>query len=332
MSIHQGQSSRNSELNFSKLSIAQIKSLSQEWSLDSSHWELLGKDNRTGVKKLVNIAVKRREQAKTERIRQDKCLRYERKFWDAGLNFVAGVDEVGRGCLAGPVVAAAVILPMEFFLPGLDDSKKLSESKRIELDKAIREQAISFSCFQVEAKTIDSINILQASLEAMRNALKALKTIPQQVLVDGHIKPRSLFPELPIVDGDSRSLSIAAASVVAKVYRDKRMCDLDLKYPGYGFSKNKGYGSPLHLIALNEKGLTPEHRKSYSPVKSILKKSKNLHEIFLDKINSCKDSVQLDQIGQDIKSCKSKFNTKQLGRLRVLFKKKIDFLGAKKQV
>ena len=326
MSIHQGQSSRNSELNFSELSITKIKSISKEWSLDSSHWELLEKDNRIGVKKLVDLAGKRRKQAKLEKIRQDKCLLYEKKFWDAGLNYVAGVDEVGRGCLAGPVVAAAVILPMEFVLPGLDDSKKLSESKRIELDKAIREQAISFSCFQVEAKKIDSINILQASLEAMRNALATLKTIPQQVLVDGHIKPRSLFPEVPIVDGDSRSLSIAAASVVAKVYRDKRMCDLDLKYPGYGFSKNKGYGSPLHLNALNEKGLTPEHRKSYSPVKSILKKSKNLHEIFLEKIASCEDLIQLDQIGQDIKSCRSKFNTKQIGKLRVSFKEKTDFI------
>ena len=326
MSTRQEKSQELSEVNLSELSIEQIKSLSHEWNLDGDQWKILEKDDRIGARKLAEQACQRRERVRKEKVRQDKCLHYERKFWSAGLNYVAGVDEVGRGCLAGPVVAAAVILSSKFDLPGLNDSKKLSKIKRAELDKAIREQAISFSCFEVEAKRIDAINILQASLEAMRNTLLALETKPQQVLVDGHIKPQSSFPEMPIVDGDSRSLSIAAASVVAKVYRDQKMCELDLIFPGYGFAKNKGYGSPQHLSALSVKGVTPEHRKSFGPVGAVLKKQQNLFESFFGKINSCRDLTQLYEVGQDINLSKSGLDLKKLEELRASYRSRKDLI------
>ena len=330
MSIRQGKTQDTSKLNLSGLSIAQIKYLSQEWTLDSDKWEILEKDERIGIRKLAKKAAQQRERFKTEKLRQEKCLDHERKFWGLGLNYVAGVDEVGRGCLAGPVVAAAVILPSEFELPGLDDSKKLSKGKRTQLDKEIRQQAICLSCFAVEAKRIDSINILQASLEAMRSTLLALETAPQQVLVDGHIKPKSLFPETAIVDGDSRSLSIAAASVVAKVFRDRKMCELDSIFPGYGFAENKGYGSPQHLNALSVKGATPEHRKSFAPVNAVLKKSKNLIESLLGKVKSCKDLTQLKEVGRDINLSKGKLNSRQLDELRALYRMQKELIQIRK--
>jgi len=323
-------SDNNSEPNFSNLTINEIKCLTQKWHLDFYQWKILEKDRRSGVRKLAEQAFQRRERSKREKERQEKCLIFEQQLWNSGLSNVAGVDEVGRGCLAGPVVAAAVILPVDFDLPGLNDSKKLSKVKRKELDKDIRDQAVAFSYSEIDAGKIDSVNILQASLEAMRNTLLALKVSPDKVLVDGHIRPHSPFPEMPIVDGDSRSLSIAAASVIAKVYRDQRMCEIDIRFPGYGFAENKGYGSPFHLNALKTKGITPEHRKTFAPVRSLVEVPSNLFEILSIKINSCRHLGHLEKIGQEINLSKSSLESMRIQDLRILYRNRKQWILNKK--
>ena len=187
---------------------------------------------------------------------------------DGGM--MAGVDEVGRGPLAGPVIAAAVILDPENPIQGLMDSKKISEKKRILLAKEIREKALSWAIGRAENDEIDSINILQASLLAMKRAIESLSIMPELVLVDGIYRPVVDCKVEPIVKGDSKVAAISAASIIAKVARDNEMVALDDQYPGYGFSQHKGYPTKMHINALKELGVSLIHRKSFSPVKLLL--------------------------------------------------------------
>jgi ribonuclease HII len=179
---------------------------------------------------------------------------------------IAGLDEVGRGPLFGPVVAAAVILPMDCRLPGLTDSKKLSAKKRTELDAAIRLNAVAFAIAEVDAETIDRINIRRASLLAMRRAVEHLALSPDFLLIDGRDTIDWECKQRAVIRGDGTSFSIAAASVLAKVYRDRLLVVLDSVYPGYGLARHKGYGSREHIAALERLGPTPLHRRSYRPV------------------------------------------------------------------
>ena len=179
---------------------------------------------------------------------------------------IAGLDEVGRGPLFGPVVAAAVILPKGCRLEGLTDSKKLSEKKREELDAEIRAQAVRWAVAAVDAETIDRINIRQASLLAMRLAVEQLAPGPDFLLIDGRDTIGWEGPQQAVIRGDATSFSIAAASVLAKVHRDRLLVELDGEYPGYGLARHKGYPCPAHLAALERLGPTPLHRKSFRPV------------------------------------------------------------------
>jgi len=191
------------------------------------------------------------------------CTRsYEAEFWSQGFARVAGVDEVGRGPLAGPVVAAAVILPEECDLSGITDSKQLTDRQRRTLLPAILKQATAIGVGIVDADRIDAINILQASFEAMRNAL--LRVDANCVLVDGrHVIPKCNLLQSALVKGDSRSVAIAAASLVAKVWRDDIMREYDTRYPGYGFAKHKGYATAAHFAALDRMGPCEIHRQSF---------------------------------------------------------------------
>jgi len=179
---------------------------------------------------------------------------------------IAGLDEVGRGPLFGPVVAAAVILPRGCHLHGLNDSKKLTEKKRVELDLEIRANAVSWAIAAVDAEAIDRINIRQASLLAMRRAVEQLSLSPDFLLIDGRDTIDWKCPQQAVIHGDGISFSIAAASVIAKVHRDRLLVELDLEFPGYGLAQHKGYPSPEHLAALERLGPTPLHRKSFHPV------------------------------------------------------------------
>lgn len=186
------------------------------------------------------------------------------------VSIIAGVDEVGRGPLIGSVVAAACILPVEYDLPGLTDSKKISETKRADLAMAIKSQAVAWSIAEASPKEIDQINILQASLLAMKRAVENLSTQPELVLVDGNKLPKWHYSARAIVGGDGIEPAISAASIIAKVYRDEDMIALSKKHPEYGFEKHKGYPTKQHMQALEAFGVLPDHRASFAPVKRIL--------------------------------------------------------------
>ena len=186
------------------------------------------------------------------------------------VRLLAGVDEVGRGPLAGDVVAAAVILDPHKPISGLRDSKKLSQSQRESLALDIREYALAWSLGRASVAEIDEINILQASLLAMKRAVEALVTQPEYVLVDGNRLPQWSYASEPVVKGDDRVPAIAAASILAKVQRDSEMVALEQSYPGYGLARHKGYPTPEHLAALKQLGVTPVHRRSFAPVRELL--------------------------------------------------------------
>lgn len=200
-------------------------------------------------------------------------LDYERELYDKGLTLIAGVDEVGRGPLYGPVVCAAVILPINYKLDGLTDSKKLTEKKREEFYEVVMKDAISVSVALRSPERIDDINIYAATKEAMIDAIYGLDKLPEHVLVDA--MPLDIdIPTTSIIKGDAKSLSIAAASVIAKVTRDRMMYEIDVAHPEYGFKNHKGYPTKAHLDAIKEHGLIDGYRKSYGPVKEILESVK----------------------------------------------------------
>src|SRR5438132_14292591 len=201
-----------------------------------------------------------------ERRRLTRLHRFERELWEGGLHLICGVDEVGRGPLAGPVTACAVVIERPLRLEFLDDSKVVTELRREALDALIREQAFAVSVGWADHAEIDSLNILGASRLAMHRAIAGLGVVPCKVLVDGYPLPHCAYPQLSIIDGDAKSAAIAAASIVAKVARDALMSDLDAVYPGYGFAHNKGYSTPEHLTALKALGPCPVHRRSFAPV------------------------------------------------------------------
>ena len=198
-------------------------------------------------------------------------LEYEKDLYKQGITLIAGTDEVGRGPLCGPVVAAACILPVNYELEGLNDSKKLSEKKREKLYDILIKECVSYGIGVVSPERIDEINILEASKEAMKIALSKLSVKPEHVLIDA-VKLDIDIPSTSIIKGDAKSLSIAAASVIAKVTRDRMMYELDEKYPEYGFGKHKGYPTKAHIEAVEKYGVLDFYRKTFSPISEIIKK------------------------------------------------------------
>ena len=199
---------------------------------------------------------------------------YENELYNKGIKLIAGVDEVGRGPLVGPVVTAAVILPIDFYDERINDSKKLSEKKREMLFDVIKENAISIGIGMSSEKVIDEINILEATKKTMKEAINNLKVKPEHVLIDA-VKLDLDIPSTSIIKGDAKSQSIAAASIITKVTRDRMMYELDKKHPEYDFAKNKGYGTKKHVEALYKYGPIKEHRKTFEPIASILSRKNN---------------------------------------------------------
>lgn len=218
-------------------------------------------DSRAGVRSLVESAQKRVQALEAERSRLQKMRFYEDQYREYGL--ICGIDEVGRGPLAGPVVAGAVILPADCEILYLNDSKKLSPAKREELYEVICREAVGTGLGFVGPERIDEINILQATYEAMRQAIGKLNPQPDVLLNDAVTIPGVGIRQVPIIKGDAKSVSIAAASIVAKVTRDRLMEEYEKVYPGYGFAANKGYGAASHIEALKKYGPTPIHRRSF---------------------------------------------------------------------
>ena len=204
-----------------------------------------------------------------------EMLYYENDLFNSGINYIAGIDEVGRGPLVGPVVAAAVILPKKFYDERINDSKKLSEKMRNELYEIICADAVSVGIGVVSNERIDKINIYEATKEAMRKAVSNLGVKPEYLLIDA-MKLDIDIPSLSIIKGDSKSQSIAAASIVAKVTRDKMMYELDKIYPMYDFANNKGYGTKKHIEAIQKYGIISEHRKSFKPVSNYCEENSDM--------------------------------------------------------
>ena len=252
--------------------MATIKEIKEQLAniqrLDDPLLAELEQDSRSGV--IQAIAKRKRDIQKRidEDERLEGMLTYEKECYARGMELIAGVDEVGRGPLAGPVVAAAVILPKACKIPGLNDSKKIPKSKHKEIYEAVLQNAIAIGIGVKDNQVIDQVNIYEATKLAMMEAIGQLEPQPQHLLIDA-MKLDLPIPQTSIIKGDANSLSIAAASIVAKVTRDQMMEEFDKEYPGYDFAKNAGYGTAKHLAGLVQLGVTPIHRRSFEPVKSM---------------------------------------------------------------
>lgn len=229
----------------------------------------LAQDERSGVQKLLAAYYKKQQAEAAERERFAKMLLYEKQCYESGAQYVAGVDEAGRGPLAGPMVIGAVILPPDVFIKGLNDSKKLTAAKREQLYDEILAKALAVSVNIVSVYNIDRMNIYRATQEGMAQVLENLKIRPQAALIDAMPVQAEGIRTYSVIHGDTLSVSIAAASVIAKVTRDRMMDKLAQEYPQYGWEHNKGYGSGAHMQAILEYGATCWHRRSYEPVKSM---------------------------------------------------------------
>lgn len=255
-----------------RISLAQfrLRYVDEGRPLDGVTEAALRADPRAGAKAILDAISKRRLHNRSEGQRLRKLLRHENAVWSGGIVHVAGVDEAGMSPLAGPVAAAAVIFAPGSRLPGVDDSKKLDAAARDRLAGEIKETATSWSVAFVEVEEIDTINIYWAGMLAMRRAVEGLSLRPQHLLIDARRIKDVAIPQQPIVKGDCKSLSIAAASILAKTARDALMQRLDDQFPGYGFAKHKGYPVREHVVALKRLSASPIHRRSFAPVRSVL--------------------------------------------------------------
>lgn len=251
-----------------KQSISNIKSMLINDKIDNKKIEELRLDDRKGVQQLIKVFDKNRNKKIILENKFEEMTYFEKKNYDKGSMYIAGVDEAGRGPLAGPVVAATVILPRDFMLLGLTDSKLLSETKRDEFFYIIIDQAVSYGISIVDNEKIDDINILEATKYAMKTCLNKLNLAPDHVLIDAVEIDSLPYSFESIIKGDFKSISIAAASIIAKVTRDRLMKELHDEYPVYGFDSNMGYGTKHHIEMLKKHGITPYHRKSFAPVRN----------------------------------------------------------------
>jgi ribonuclease HII len=259
-------------IDLQNLSISAIRDQVQKVPPTDELIRLMLQDRRHGVRQLAQTLLRRREKENEWRQRIENMRKYEEEAYARGFRLVAGIDEAGRGPLAGPVVAAAVILPPDARIQGIDDSKKLRPEERESLFQTICGTAVAYGIGIVDVSYIDTYNILQATYEAMRCAIRNLEVQPDLLLNDAVTIPSVETKQVAITKGDACCQSIAAASILAKVTRDRIMVEYAKQYPEYGFDQHKGYGTPEHLRALQKFGPTPLHRRTFAPVKEILPK------------------------------------------------------------
>jgi ribonuclease HII len=257
--------------------------LDQQACVPKGLLEALDRDHRQGARELARKIRARRRKHRAEGQRLRKLLQYEQELWSQGINLIAGVDEAGMAPLAGPVVAAAVILPRNYKLQGLNDSKKiLDEAKRAQMALQIKTEALCWATGRAEVEEVDRLNIYHAGLLAMRRAVMGLSLDPDFILVDARKIPDCACPQRGIIKGDTLSASIAAASIIAKTTRDAHMVELDQLFPGYGLASHKGYPTPAHYRALRELGPLPIHRRSFAPIRRALGLEPVQQEFFKD--------------------------------------------------
>ncbi|RKQ37467.1 ribonuclease HII [Oceanobacillus halophilus] len=253
-----------------KQSISVLKQLFTNGDINDEMMNELKHDERKGVQQLIKSYERQQQKEHILEMKFKEMCQYEQRAFDNGKQFIAGIDEAGRGPLAGPVVAAAVILPSDFKLLGLNDSKQLNEERRENYFSIIKEKAISYGIAIIDSQKIDEINIFEATKLAMRQAIETLETHPDHLLIDAVNLTDLPCSSESIIKGDARSISIAAASILAKVTRDRLMKEIHIEYPEYDFASNMGYGTKHHIEKLAEFGVTPYHRKTFAPVRNIV--------------------------------------------------------------
>jgi ribonuclease HII len=272
----------NTENTLSK-SVRELKEYLKNRETDKAEklLQALARDPRKTARQLADRIQKKRLQDLREDERLQNLLHFERELYQQGYRLIAGVDEAGVAPLAGPVVAAAVILPRNYKLPGLNDSKKiLNRRKREMLAQQIKQDAVCWATGSAEVEEIDRLNVYRSGLLAMKRAVESLDPNPEYVLVDARTIPHCNYPQKSVVHGDALCAVIAAASLVAKTTRDSHMLELDRIYPGYGFADHKGYPTPEHLKVLKQRGPLPVHRKSFAPVRDALAQDPAQQDLF----------------------------------------------------
>jgi len=263
----------------------------------------LKRDPRLGVRQIYEALKRRYERDSAERTRLDAMLNFERVLWRAGVQHVAGVDEVGMGPLAGPVIAAAVVFPPHTELAGIDDSKRLDLAERLDAERRIRAVATAIGIGVAEVAEIDSVNIYQAGLLAMRRALEALPIRPQHVLVDARSIPGVDTPQNCFNKGDGIDFSIAAASIVAKTHRDRLMDELGTQFPLYGFERHKGYSTPEHQAAIRTHGPCAIHRKSFTFIRELCGEYSTLFYDLKGRLDVAGARAELQAFDDELAAC-----------------------------
>jgi ribonuclease HII len=282
----------------------------------------LKRDPRHGVRQIYATLKKRYERDSAERTRLDAMLNFERVLWRAGVQHIAGVDEVGMGPLAGPVIAAAVVFPPHTELHGIDDSKKLDLEQRVEAERRIRAVASGIGIGRAEVAEIDTINIYHAGLLAMRRAVEALPIRPQHVLVDARSIPGVEVPQNCFNKGDGLDFSIAAASIVAKIFRDRIMDELAHAHPEYGFERHKGYCTPEHQDAIRRLGPCAIHRTSFTFLRELRGEYSTLFYDLKQRLDSAATAAQLEAIDQELGSSRSALADSEQRKLRLVLSRR----------
>ena len=277
--------------------------------------EQLGRDPRRGVRRLAERLDRSKRRAAEEEARLEAMLEFEHNLWNRGKVRVAGVDEAGVGPLAGPVVAAAVVFPPEICIRGIQDSKQLSPEVRTRLARSIRESAAQVSIGLATVTEIDRLNIYHAGLLAMRRAVAGIVPSPQHLLVDGREIPEVSIPQTRLFQGDCRSYSIAAASIIAKTERDRMMGELDVRFPGFGFAEHKGYPTSDHRAALERLGPCSEHRRSFPAVAEFSGEMSGPYYVLLDAIAAARTEAEFDRLRRRVRGLRSRLEPDAYRRL-----------------
>jgi ribonuclease HII len=302
----------------SKLSVEEIRERYAGAPVSPQTLSKLKRDPRHGVQQLYAALKKRYERDSAERTRLDAMLNFERVLWRAGVQHIAGVDEVGMGPLAGPVIAAAVIFPPHTELPGIDDSKKLDLEQRIDAERRIREAASAIAIGRAEVAEIDTINIYHAGLLAMRRAVEALPVRPQHVLVDARSIPGVDVPQNCFDKGDGINFSIAAASIVAKTHRDRLMDELARQHPEYGFERHRGYCTPEHQDAIRRLGPCAIHRQSFTFIRELRGEYSTLFYDLKQRLDAAAAAAELEAIDAELAASRGALAESEQRKLKLV--------------
>ena len=289
----------------------------------------IARDSRRGVKELYKVLKRRADQDRQRRLHLDALLNFERVLWRTGVRFVAGVDEVGVGPLAGPVIAAAVVFPPGTEIDGVDDSKRLDAPTRERLAVEIRERAEGIGIGAAEVEEIDRINIYQAALLAMRRAVEALPMVPQHVLVDARTVPGLPMPQNPFDKGDGINFSIAAASIIAKTHRDRLMTELDAAHPMYGFARHKGYATAEHQAAIRQHGPCVAHRRSYMFLHEICGELSPAFYTIQQRIAEALDDTALGEAAAELAARREELTEAERKKLEVALDRRFSLAAAR---